>query len=103
MRHEKECFLAATKGCPGNTQFGGSGAPAPSQPSGAPEILRLFSNDMAATSRIYYEDCYAMRFDARVEEVSGNRVYLDRTAFYPTSGGQPHDLSFVEFGILKCS
>src|SRR5690606_13933403 len=31
---------------------------------------------------------------ARVTERAdeGRRIYLDRTAFYPTSGGQPHDL-----------
>jgi alanyl-tRNA synthetase len=32
-----------------------------------------------------------------VVEVSadGRRVYLDRTAFYPTAGGQPHDLGWL--------
>ena len=46
------------------------------------------------TERIYYTDAYATAFDAAVVERtdSGRRVYLDRTAFYPTSGGQPHDL-----------
>ena len=45
------------------------------------------------TQRLYYDDAYLCAFDARVAEVSadGLRVYLDRTAFYPTSGGQPHD------------
>lgn len=45
------------------------------------------------TQRLYYDDAYLHAFDARVAEVSadGLRVYLDRTAFYPTSGGQPHD------------
>ncbi|MFM2124500.1 MAG: hypothetical protein RL328_951 [Acidobacteriota bacterium] len=46
------------------------------------------------TERLYYSDCYLCEFDARVVEVAedGRRVYLDRTAFYPTSGGQPFDL-----------
>jgi alanyl-tRNA synthetase len=46
------------------------------------------------TSRLYYTDAYAAAFDGRITEVSadGQRVYLDRTAFYPTSGGQPFDL-----------
>jgi len=46
------------------------------------------------TERLYYHDCYLREFDARVIETSadGTRVYLDRTAFYPTSGGQPFDL-----------
>ena len=44
------------------------------------------------TQRLYYQDCYLREFTARVVETNGNRVYLDRTAFYPTSGGQPFDL-----------
>ena len=46
------------------------------------------------TDRLYYVDAYATRFDARVVGVGDDprRVYLDRSAFYPTSGGQPHDL-----------
>jgi alanyl-tRNA synthetase len=45
------------------------------------------------TERIYYTDAYATGFAAVVLEraEAGRRVYLDRTAFYPTSGGQPHD------------
>jgi len=46
------------------------------------------------TQRLYYDDCYLREFRARVIETAedGRRVYLDRTAFYPTSGGQPFDL-----------
>ena len=46
------------------------------------------------TERLYYQDCYLREFQARVVETAddGLRVYLDRTAFYPTSGGQPFDL-----------
>ena len=44
------------------------------------------------TERLYYTDAYATQFTATVVEVAGDRVYLDRTLFYPTSGGQPHDL-----------
>ena len=46
------------------------------------------------TDRLYYQDSYLTEFRAHVLEASpdGRRVYLDRTAFYPTSGGQPHDL-----------
>jgi alanyl-tRNA synthetase len=46
------------------------------------------------TERLYYDDCYLREFQARVVDTTGNgtRVYLDRTAFYPTSGGQPFDL-----------
>ena len=47
------------------------------------------------TERLYYQDCYLREFNARVVETDGLRVYLDRTAFYPTSGGQPFDLGTV--------
>jgi alanyl-tRNA synthetase len=47
------------------------------------------------TERLYYTDPYRMEFDAsivRAEVVDGKpAVVLDRTAFYPTSGGQPFD------------
>src|SRR5689334_13727453 len=47
------------------------------------------------TERLYYSDPYLFEFDASVLETidAGGRVgvILDRTAFYPTSGGQPHD------------
>jgi alanyl-tRNA synthetase len=45
------------------------------------------------TYRLYYNDAYLTDFDAMLVEVAddGRRVYLDRTAFYPTSGGQPFD------------
>jgi alanyl-tRNA synthetase len=46
-----------------------------------------------STERLYYHDCYVSSFEATVVRVTQtNCVYLDRTAFYPTSGGQPHDL-----------
>ena len=46
------------------------------------------------TERLYYPDAYRTTFTAAVVDRSddGTRVYLDATAFYPTSGGQPHDL-----------
>ena len=45
------------------------------------------------TDRLYYTDSYLKDFDASVVERvdDGRLVYLDRTAFYPTSGGQPFD------------
>ena len=45
------------------------------------------------TERLYYTDAYLTTFPARVVDraENGTLVYLDRTAFYPTSGGQPHD------------
>lgn len=49
------------------------------------------------TERLYYHDSYLTDFRAGIADRSpdGRRVYLDRTAFYPTSGGQPHDLGTI--------
>jgi alanyl-tRNA synthetase len=45
------------------------------------------------TDRLYYTDAYLTSFAATVVARAGDdrRIYLDRTAFYPTSGGQPFD------------
>jgi len=47
------------------------------------------------TERLYYPDSYSTTFHARVvERLTHNdapAVVLDRSAFYPTGGGQPHD------------
>jgi alanyl-tRNA synthetase len=46
------------------------------------------------TARLYYADSFLYNFDAEIAEViPGERtaVVLDRTAFYPTSGGQVFD------------
>ena len=51
------------------------------------------------TERLYYNDPYLLEFDATVVETRpvGDRVgvVLDKTAFYPTSGGQPNDLGTI--------
>jgi len=49
--------------------------------------------------RLYYTDAYCRTFDAQVvrafEHEGRPAVLLDRTAFYPTSGGQPYDLGVL--------
>lgn len=48
------------------------------------------------TERLYYSDSYLREFDANVVDKTTHEgkaaVILDRTAFYPTSGGQPFDI-----------
>jgi misacylated tRNA(Ala) deacylase len=44
------------------------------------------------TELLYATDAYLRSFNARVDSVDGDGVILDRTAFYPTGGGQPHDV-----------
>ena len=50
---------------------------------------------MPYTERLYYTNSYLKEFSARIirsaPDPRGARVYLDRTAFYPESGGQPSD------------
>jgi alanyl-tRNA synthetase len=48
-------------------------------------------------NKLYYQDAYIKTFKAKVvkqaQDSAGNwYVCLDRTAFYPTGGGQPHDI-----------
>ena len=44
------------------------------------------------TERLYYLDPYLKEFTARVVRTTDDGVVLDRTAFFPTGGGQPCDL-----------
>jgi len=50
--------------------------------------------------RLYYEDAYLTRFSAQVTErftyEEQPTVRLSRSAFYPTSGGQPHDTGSLD-------
>ena len=55
------------------------------------------------TERLYYENAYLWEFDARVERIRAGKkpgtweAALDRSAFYPTSGGQPYDTGRLDF------
>jgi alanyl-tRNA synthetase len=57
------------------------------------------------TERLYLHDGYARTFDARVVSVrttpEGVEVVLDRTLFYPTSGGQRHDTGTLGAGRVR--
>ena len=50
-----------------------------------------------ATQPLFSTDAYVRTFEAQVLAVdeAANRVALDRTAFYPGGGGQPHDVGRV--------
>ncbi len=51
------------------------------------------------TERLYYDDSYMKEFDAEVVRAELRRgrpiVALNRSAFYPTSGGQPYDTGTI--------
>lgn len=61
-----------------------------------------------ATRRIYYDDAFVKEFTADIlncesEVHAGHPVWcviLNQTAFYPTSGGQPHDLGKIAGGSV---
>src|SRR5712692_3426592 len=61
--------------------------------------------DMFMTQRLYYHDSFLYEFEAEVLDVipgaeSGSRpaIILDRTAFYPTSGGLVFDTGWIVVG-----
>src|ERR1700675_4223757 len=50
------------------------------------------------TTRLYYHDSFLYDFDAEVRDVLDSprpALVLDRTAFYPTSGGQVFDTGWI--------
>jgi alanyl-tRNA synthetase len=63
---------------------------------------------MPVTERLYYSDSHLIEFEARVVEVNDRvsgwtTVVLDRTAFYPTGGGQPSDTGTLNgIRVVEC-
>jgi alanyl-tRNA synthetase len=63
---------------------------------------------MPVTERLYYSDSHLIEFEARVvdvtDRVSGwTAIVLDRTAFYPTGGGQPSDTGTLNGArVVEC-
>ena len=61
------------------------------------------------TERLYYEDAYLWEFDGTVTRVREGKkqgtwaAALDRSAFYPTSGGQPFDTGRLVFAEGEAS
>jgi misacylated tRNA(Ala) deacylase len=53
---------------------------------------------LVETELAYLRDAYLGVDDAAVVDVDGDRVALDRTIFYPTGGGQPHDTGSLSWG-----
>ena len=57
-----------------------------------------------STRLLYQTDSYLREFDAQVIEVRPEQhgILLDRTAFYPGGGGQPHDVGALFVGSQRC-
>jgi len=51
-----------------------------------------------STERLYYTDPYVRSFEASLVRATDDRrtVYLDRSAFYPSLGGQAADLGWID-------
>ena len=49
-----------------------------------------------ATDLVFLRDAYLRELEATVVEVRDNALVLDRTIFYPTGGGQPHDTGIID-------
>ena len=50
------------------------------------------------TEMLFLMDSYLREFEATVEKIDGNRIILDKTAFYPRGGGQPCDFGKLIIG-----
>jgi misacylated tRNA(Ala) deacylase len=59
---------------------------------------------VAATEQLHSTDAYVREFEARVvaRDDAGHRLALNRSAFYPGGGGQPHDTGAIRWhgGLL---
>jgi misacylated tRNA(Ala) deacylase len=55
------------------------------------------------TVDLFLRDSYTKEFEARVVELEGREVILDRTAFYPGGGGQPPDKGSLGIGPIDAN
>jgi len=71
-------------------------------------VISNFNFQMSTTERLYYEDSHLTEFAARVVSITETAdgrtaIVLDRTAFYPTGGGQPCDTgTLYEMRVVEC-
>ena len=65
----------------------------------------MVNSVVVMTELIYMKNCYVKEWNAVIEKVGkddqGNFIVLDRSAFYPESGGQLTDTGFVEWDGQK--
>ncbi len=56
---------------------------------------KLDLSGVPETEALYFDDYCCIDFRAKVLKIDGKNVVLDRTAAYPTSGGQLHDIGTI--------
>ncbi|MBL7080875.1 alanyl-tRNA editing protein [Candidatus Bathyarchaeota archaeon] len=57
----------------------------------------MYEPNENSSEPLYVEDSHLKEFDARVVKAGPKFVILDRTAFYPESGGQPSDTGKITY------
>jgi misacylated tRNA(Ala) deacylase len=53
------------------------------------------------TKQLYLYDSYQKEFEAKIQNIAGNQVVLDQTAFHPLTGGVAHDTGYLAKGEIK--
>jgi misacylated tRNA(Ala) deacylase len=53
------------------------------------------------TRQLYLYDSYQKEFEARIQNVNGNEVILDQTAFHPSTGGVANDTGYITKNHVK--
>jgi misacylated tRNA(Ala) deacylase len=56
----------------------------------------------AVTELLYLKDHYLREFDASVADLETDSVTFDKTAFYPTGGGQQNDTGVIRWDNCEC-
>ncbi len=56
---------------------------------------KLDLSGIPETTALYYYDYTKTKFNAKIIKVIDNKIILDQTYFYPTSGGQLHDIGTI--------
>ncbi len=60
------------------------------------ERRKILTENVKETEILYYDDYKLLEFEAKVLKIIDNKyVILDKTAFYPTGGGQKHDTGYI--------
>ncbi len=62
----------------------------------APQDIVEWASKLPPTRTLFHENPYQREFTAKPVGVKGKYLVLDKTAFYPTGGGQQHDTGFIE-------
>jgi misacylated tRNA(Ala) deacylase len=53
------------------------------------------------TKQLYLYDSYQKEFEAKIQNVNGNQVIIDQTAFHPLTGGVANDTGYITKGNVK--